>query len=155
MGDNRGPLQLDLGIVVSNFGGNSSQNRNQFHGLVSLFGIDFGFYIGPSYNLFDRIGPSIGVGLLIGQNGFLAGKIGIHFNRTFGLAILVPIVPIYGASGASFLSALPIPEGAKAAAAIPLLLVPASFAYQEEFKGLFRCGKEKFEGIIDCMRHKS
>ena len=147
MGD-RGALQLDVGIVVSNLGGNSSQDRNQFHGLFSLFGIDFGFYIGPSYNLFEKIGPSIGAGLLIGHNGFLAGKIGIHFNRTFGLAILIPIVPIYGASGASFLSTLPIPQGAKAAATIPLLLVPASFAYQEEFKGLCKCGKEKFEGII-------
>ena len=93
--------------------------------------------------------------MLIGHNGFLAGKIGIHFNRTFGLAILIPIVPIYGATGATFLTTLPIPQGAKAAAAIPLLLVPASFAYQEELKGLFRCVKEKFEEIIDCMRHKS
>ena len=91
----------------------------------------------------------------MGHNGFLAGKIGIHFNRTFGLAILIPIVPIYGASGASFLSTLPIPQGAKAAAAILLLLVPASFAYKEEFKGLCRCGMEKFERIIENKRHKS
>jgi hypothetical protein len=74
-----GSLQLDIGIVLSSVGGNSSHNRNQFHGLVSLFGIDFGLYIGPSYNLFRKIGPSIGAGLLIGQNGFLAGKIGIHY----------------------------------------------------------------------------
>ena len=154
MGD-KGPLQLDLGIVVSNFGGNSSHDRSQFHGLFSLFGIDFGFYIGPSYNLFTRIGPSIGAGLLIGHNGFLAGKIGIHFNRTFGLAILIPIFPIYGATGATFLTTLPIPQGAKAAAAIPLLLVPASFAYQGEFKRLCRCGKDKFEGIIEHIRRNS
>ena len=109
----------------------------------------------PSYNLFSRIGPSIGAGLLIGQNGFLAGKIGIHFNRTFGLAILIPIVPIYGASGAIFLTVLPIPQAAKAAAAIPLLLVPASFAYQEELKELFRCSKEKFKGIMESMHRKS
>lgn len=151
----KGPIQLDIGIVVSNIGGNSSHDRNQFHGLFSLFGIDFGFYIGPSYNLFTKIGPSIGAGLLIGYNGFLAGKIGIHFNRTFGLAILVPIVPIYGANAASFLTALPIPQGAKAAAAIPLLLMPASFAYKEEFKGLCGCGKEKFGRIIECMRRKA
>lgn len=151
----KGPLQLDLGIVVSNFGGNSSHDRNQLHGLFSLFGIDFGFYIGPSYNLFEKIGPSIGVGLLIGQNGFLAGKIGVHFNRTFGLAILVPIIPIYGASGATFLSVLPIPQEAKAAATIPLLLVPASFAYNEELKGLYRCGKDKFGGFIDRIRRNS
>jgi hypothetical protein len=154
MGD-KGPLQLDLGIVVSNFGGNSSHDRNQFHGLFSLFGIDFGFYIGPSYNLFTRIGPSIGAGLLIGYNGFLAGKIGIHFNRTFGLAILIPIVPIYGATGATFLTTLPIPQGAKVAVAIPLLIVPASFAYQEELRGLCMCGKEKFEGIIKYMHRRS
>lgn len=110
----RGPIQLDIGIVVSSVGGNSSQDRNQFHGLFSLFGI----------------------GLLIGHNGFLAGKLGIHFKRTFGLAILIPIVPIYGATGASFLSMLPIPQGAKVAAAIPLLLAPAAFAYQEEFRRL-------------------
>ena len=102
MGD-RGALQLDIGLVVSSLGGNSSQDRNQFHGLFSFFGIDFGIYIGPSYNLFERIGPSIGAGLLIGQNGFLAGKVGIHFNRTFGLAILIPIVPIYGGNGRDFL----------------------------------------------------
>jgi hypothetical protein len=139
----KGPFQLDLGIVVSNFGGNSSHERDQFHGLFSLFGIDFGFYIGPSYNLFERIGPSIGVGLLIGHNGFLAGKIGIHFNRTFGLAILIPIVPIYGVSGASFLSILPIPQGAKAAAVVPLLLIPASIAYKEEFKRTMQVWKGK------------
>lgn len=151
----KGPFQLDLGIVLSNFGGNSNHDRNQFHGLFSLFGIDFGFYIGPSYNLFERIGPSIGVGLLIGHNGFFAGKIGIHFNRTFGLAILIPIVPIYGVSGASFFSILPIPQGIKAAAVIPLLFVPASFAYQEELKELFGCGKKNFEGIMECVHRKS
>lgn len=150
--DSKGPLQLDIGIVLSNFGGNSSHDRNQFHGLFSLFGIDFGFYIGPSYNLFERIGPSIGAGLLIGHNGFLAGKIGVHFNRTFGLAVLIPILPIYGVSGASFLSVLPVPQGAKAAAVVPLLLVPSYFAYQEELKGLSRYGKEKLEEIIGCIK---
>ncbi len=134
----KGPIQLDIGIVVSSVGGNSSQSRDQFHGLVSLFGIDFGLYIGPSYNLFQTVGPSIGIGLLIGHNGFLAGKLGIHFKRTFGFAILIPILPIYGAAGASFLSSLPIPESAKAAAAIPLLFVPASVAYKEEIGRLFR-----------------
>ena len=134
----KGPIQLDIGIVVSSIGGNSSQDRNQFHGLFSLFGIDFGLYIGPSYNPFQTIGPSIGIGLLIGHNGFLAGKLGIHFKRTFGLAILIPIVPIYGATGASFLSTLPIPQGAKVASTIPLLLIPAAFAYKEEFRELFK-----------------
>src|SRR5512137_3712 len=132
--DDIGSLQLDVGIVVSNVGGNSSHNRNQFHGLVSLSGIDFGFYIGPSYNIFRKIGPSIGAGLLIGQNGFLAGKIGIHFNRTFGLAILIPIVPLYGTMGASLLTTLPLSQEISATAAIPLLLVPASFAYQKELR---------------------
>jgi hypothetical protein len=141
--DDMGSLQLDVGIVVSNVGGNSSNNRNQFHGLFTLFGIDFGFYIGPSYNLFRKIGPSVGAGLLIGQNGFLAGKIGIHFNRTFGLAILIPVVPIYGTMGASVLTTLPIPQEARVAAVIPLLLVPASFAYQEELRKLCRYWKKK------------
>ena len=141
-GVERGPLQLDIGIVLSSVGGNSSQDRNQFHGLVSLFGIDFGLYIGPSYNPFQTIGPSIGIGLLIGHNGFLALKLGIHFRRTFGLAMLIPIVPIYGATGASLIAALPVPEGSKAAATIPLLLVPAAFVYQEDIKKLRSRGKE-------------
>ena len=148
----RGALQLDIGLVVSSLGGNSSQDRNQFHGLFSFFGIDFGIYIGPSYNLFERIGPSIGAGLLIGNNGFLAGKVGIHFNRRFGLAILIPIVPIYGVTGAVFLSTLPILHGDGTLAAIPLLLVPASFAYQEELRKLYRCGRERLEGIRRGMR---
>ena len=42
--------------------------------------------------------PNFGIGLLIGYNGFLAVKLGIHLRRTFGLAILIPIVPIYGAT---------------------------------------------------------
>ena len=141
-GVERGPLQLDIGVVVSSVGGNSSQERNQFNGLFSVFGIDFGLYIGPSYNPFRTIGPSIGIGLVIGSNGFLAAKLGIHFRRTFGLAMLIPIVPIYGATGASLLAALPIPEGAKAAATIPLLLVPAAFVYQENLKELRRRGTE-------------
>lgn len=141
-GVERGPLQLDIGIVLSSVGGNSSQDRNQFHGLVSLFGIDFGLYIGPSYNPFRTVGPSIGIGLLIGHNGFLALKLGIHFRRTFGLAMLIPIVPIYGATGASLLAASPIPEGAKAVAAVPLLLVPAALVYQENLKELRRHGSE-------------
>ena len=78
----RGPLQLDIGIVVSGLGGNSSQERNQFNGLVSVFGVDLGLYIGPSYNPFQTIGPSIGIGVVIGSNGFLAAKLGIHFRRT-------------------------------------------------------------------------
>jgi hypothetical protein len=139
-GVERGPLQLDIGIVVSSVGGNSSQERNQFHGLFSLFGIDFGLYIGPSYNPFRTIGPSIGIGVVIGSNGFLAAKLGIHFRRTFGLAMLIPIVPIYGATGASLIAALPVPEGAKAAAIMPLLLVPAAFVYQENLKELRRRG---------------
>lgn len=139
-GVERGPLQLDIGIVVSSVGGNSSQEKNQFHGLFSLFGIDFGLYIGPSYNPFRTIGPSIGIGVVIGSNGFLAAKLGIHFRRTFGLAMLIPIVPIYGATGASLIAALPVPEGAKAAAITPLLLVPAAFVYQENLKELRRRG---------------
>lgn len=141
-GVERGPLQLDIGIVLSSVGGNSNQDRNQFHGLVSLFGIDFGLYVGPSYNPFQTIGPSIGIGLLIGHNGFLALKLGIHFRRTIGLAMLIPIVPIYGATGASLMAALPVPEGAKAAATIPLLLMPAAFVYQEDIKKLRNRGKE-------------
>ena len=140
-GVERGPLQLDIGIVVSSVGGNSNQDRNQFHGLVSLFGIDFGLYIGPSYNPFQTIGPSIGIGLLIGHNGFLAAKLGIHFRRTIGLAMLIPIVPIYGATGASLLTTLPISEAAKAVATIPLLLVPAAFTYQKEIKEIRMHGK--------------
>lgn len=142
-GVERGPLQLDIGIVVSSIGGNSSQERNQFHGLVSFFGIDFGLYIGPSYNPFRTIGPSIGIGLVIGSNGFLAAKLGIHFRRTFGLGMLFPIVPIYGATGVSLIAALPVPEEAKAASIIPLLLVPAAFfVYQENLKKLRRYGTE-------------
>ena len=97
-----------------------------------MSGIDFGLYVGPSYNLFETIGPSIGIGLLIGHNGFLAAKLGLHFKRTFGLAMLIPIVPIYGATGASILAALPVSEGTKAVATIPFMLVPAAFAYQED-----------------------
>jgi hypothetical protein len=138
----RGPLQLDIGIVLSGLGGNSNQERNQFNGLFSFSGIDFGLYIGPSYNPFRTIGPSIGIGLVIGSNGFLAAKLGIHFRRAFGLAMLFPIVPIYGVTGASFLAALPVSEGAKAAATIPLLLVPAAFVYQENIKELRRRGTE-------------
>lgn len=141
-GAERGPLQLDIGIVVSGLGGNSNQERDQFNGLVSFFGVDFGLYIGPSYNPFRTIGPSIGIGVVIGSNGFLAAKLGIHFRRAFGLAMLFPIVPIYGVTGASFLAALPISEGAKAAATIPLLLVPAAFVYQGNLKELRRHGIE-------------
>jgi hypothetical protein len=154
-GVERGPLQLDIGIVLSNVGGNSSQDRNQFHGLVSLFGIDFGLYIGPSYNLFQTIGPSIGLGLLIGQNGFLAVKLGIHFRRTFGLAMLIPIVPIYGATRTSLIATLPVPEGAKAAATIPLLLVPAAFVYKEDIKKLHSRGKETLMKLRSYVQENS
>ncbi|MCQ1535654.1 hypothetical protein FTO70_08175 [Methanosarcina sp. KYL-1] len=136
----RGPLQLDIGIVLSGLGGNSNEERNQFNGLFSFFGIDFGLYIGPSYNPFQTIGPSIGIGLVIGSNGFLAAKLGIHFRRVFGLAMLFPIFPIYGVTGASFLAALPVSEGAKAAATIPLLLVPAAVVYQEDLTELRKRG---------------
>ena len=122
----RGPLQLDIGIVVSGLGGNSSQERNQFNGLVSVFGVDLGLYIGPSYNPFQTIGPSIGIGVVIGSNGFLAAKLGIHFRRTLGLGMLFPIVPLYGATGASLIAALPVPEGVKTAAAVPSKLVGGS-----------------------------
>ena len=138
----RGPLQLDIGIVVSGVGGNSSQERNQFNGLVSFFGVDFGLYVGPSYNPFQTIGPSIGIGLVIGSNGFLAAKLGIHFRRAFGLGMLFPIAPIYGVTGASFLAALPFSEGVKVAATVPLFLVPASVVYQEEIKELYKHGTE-------------
>lgn len=141
-GVERGPLQLDIGIVVSGLGGNSNQERNQFNGLVSFFGVDFGLYIGPSYNPFRTIGPSIGIGVVIGSNGFLAAKLGIHFRRAFGLGMLIPIVPIYGATGASLAAMLPISEGAKAAITIPLLLVPAAFIYQGNLKELRRRGIE-------------
>jgi hypothetical protein len=153
-GAERGPLQLDIGIVVSGLGGNSNQERNQFNGLVSFFGVDFGLYIGPSYNPFRTIGPSIGIGLVIGSNGFLAAKLGIHFRRAFGLAMLFPIVPIYGATGASLIAALPVPEGSKAAATIPLILVPAAFVYQENLKELHRYGKETLTRLIAYLPRK-
>lgn len=138
----RGALQLDIGIVVSGLGGNSNEDRSQLNGLVSFFGVDFGLYIGPSYNPFRTIGPSIGIGVVIGSNGFLAAKLGIHFRRAFGLAMLFPIVPIYGATGAGFLAALPVSEGLKAAAVFPLLLVPAVVVYQEDIKKLRTRGIE-------------
>ncbi|WP_410510058.1 hypothetical protein RSJ42_08035 [Methanosarcina hadiensis] len=144
----RGPLQLDIGIVLSGLGGNSSQDRDQFNGLVSFFGVDFGLYIGPSYNPFRTVGPSIGIGVVIGSNGFLAAKLGIHFRRAFGLGMLFPIVPIYGVTGAGFLAALPVSEGAKAAATLPLLIVPAAVIYQEELKKLHRRGT----GILTKLR---
>lgn len=153
-GAERGPLQLDIGIVVSGVGGNSNQERNQFNGLVSFFGVDFGLYIGPSYNPFRTIGPSVGIGVVIGSNGFLAAKLGIHFKRAFGLAMLFPIVPIYGSTGASFLAALPISEGAKAAATIPLLLVPAAFVYQENLRELRRRGIETLTELKSRLQGK-
>ncbi|AKB78118.1 hypothetical protein MSHOH_1635 [Methanosarcina horonobensis HB-1 = JCM 15518] len=150
----RGPLQLDIGIVVSGLGGNSNEGRNQLNGLVSFFGIDFGLYIGPSYNPFQTIGPSIGIGVVIGSNGFLAAKLGIHFRRAFGLAMLFPIVPIYGVTGASFLAALPVSEGIKAAATIPLLLVPAAVVYQENIKELRRRGTEILTKLMSYIQGK-
>lgn len=138
----RGPLQLDIGIVLSGLGGNSNEERSQFNGLFSFSGIDFGLYIGPSYNPFQTVGPSIGIGLVIGSSGFLAAKLGIHFKRAFGLAMLFPIAPIYGATGAGFLAALPVSEGLKTAATVPLLLVPAAVVYRENIRELRRQGTE-------------
>lgn len=145
----RGPLQLDIGIVVSGLGGNSNEERSQLNGLVSFFGVDFGLYIGPSYNPFRTVGPSIGIGVVIGSNGFLAAKLGIHFRRAFGLAMLFPIVPIYGVTGAGFLAALPVSEGVKAAATVPLLLVPAAAVYREDIH------KMRIRGMDALMKLKS
>jgi len=150
----RGPLQLDIGIVVSGLGGNSSQEMNQFNGLVSVFGVDLGLYIGPSYNPFQTIGPSIGIGVVIGSNGFLAAKLGIHFRRTLGLGMLFPIVPLYGATGASLIAALPVPEGVKTAAAVPLLLMPIAFVYQENIKALYRRGTETLVKLRSYLQGK-
>ncbi|MGE4496217.1 MAG: hypothetical protein AB7D09_15610 [Methanosarcina sp.] len=145
----RGPLQLDIGIVVSGLGGNSNEERSQLNGLVSFFGVDFGLYIGPSYNPFRTVGPSIGIGVVIGSNGFLAAKLGVHFRRAFGLAMLFPIVPIYGVTGAGFLAALPVSEGVKAAATVPLLLVPAAAVYREDIH------KMRIRGMDALMKLKS
>jgi len=145
---------LDIGIVVSGLGGNSSQERNQFNGLVSVFGVDLGLYIGPSYNPFQTIGPSIGIGVVIGSNGFLAAKLGIHFRRTLGLGMLFPIVPLYGATGASLIAALPVPEGVKTAAAVPLLLMPIAFVYQENIKALYRRGTETLVKLRSYLQGK-
>ena len=78
------------------------------------------------------MGSNFGICLLIGYNGLLAAKLGIHLRRTFDLAILIPIVPIYGATGESVLAILPVSEGTTATATIPFILVLAAFAYQEE-----------------------
>jgi hypothetical protein len=145
----RGPLQLDIGIVVSGLGGNSNEERSQLNGLVSFFGVDFGLYIGPSYNPFRTVGPSIGIGVVIGSNGFLAAKLGVHFRRAFGLAMLFPIVPIYGVTGAGFLAALPVSEGVKVAATVPLLLVPAAAVYREDIH------KMRIRGMDALMKLKS
>lgn len=83
--------------------------------------------------------------MLIGNNGFLAAKVGIHFNRTIGLAVLIPIISIYGSMEANFVSALPIPQEAKAAVVLPLLLVPASLAYEKRLKELYGYGKERLK----------
>jgi hypothetical protein len=90
----------------------------------------------------EIIEPSFGIVLLIGYNDFLAAKLGIHLRRTFGLAMLISIVPIYGVTGASALAAFPVSEVTKAAVTIPFIIVPAAFAYQEEIKELRRCGKK-------------
>ncbi|WP_269851512.1 hypothetical protein [Methanosarcina horonobensis] len=92
--------------------------------------------------------------MVIGSNGFLAAKLGIHFRRAFGLAMLFPIVPIYGVTGASFLAALPVSEGIKAAATIPLLLVPAAVVYQENIKELRRRGTEILTKLMSYIQGK-
>jgi hypothetical protein len=48
--------------------------------------------------------------------------------------MLIPIVPIYGVTGASVLAAFPVSEVTKAAVTIPFLLVPAAFAYKKRLK---------------------
>ena len=80
--------------------------------------------------------------LLIGYNDFLAAKLGLHLRRTFGLAMLISIVPIYGVTGASALAAFPVSEVTTAAVTIPFIIVPTAFAYQEDIKELCRRGKE-------------
>ncbi|QIB91413.1 hypothetical protein [Methanosarcina mazei] len=150
----RGPLQLDIGIVVSGLGGNSNEERSQLNGLVSFFGVDFGLYIGPSYNPFRTVGPSIGIGVVIGSNGFLAAKLGVHFRRAFGLAMLFPIVPIYGVTGAGFLAALPVSEGVKAAATVPLLLVPAAAVYREDIHKMCIRGMDALMKLKSYIRGK-
>ncbi|AKB71062.1 hypothetical protein MSMAC_1172 [Methanosarcina mazei C16] len=95
------------------------------------------------------MGPSIGIGVVIGSNGFLAAKLGVHFRRAFGLAMLFPIVPIYGVTGAGFLAALPVSEGVKAAATVPLLLVPAAAVYREDIH------KMRIRGMDALMKLKS
>ncbi|AAM32470.1 MULTISPECIES: hypothetical protein [Methanosarcina] len=150
----RGPLQLDIGIVVSGLGGNSNEERSQLNGLVSFFGVDFGLYIGPSYNPFRTVGPSIGIGVVIGSNGFLAAKLGIHFRRAFGLAMLFPIVPIYGVTGAGFLAALPVSEGVKVAATVPLLLVPAAAVYREDIHKMHIRGMDALMKLKSHIRGK-
>ncbi len=90
----------------------------------------------------EIIEPSFGIVLLIGYNDFLAAKLGLHLRRTFGLAMLISIVPIYGVTGASALAAFPVSEVTTAAVTIPFIIVPTAFAYQEEIKELRRCGKK-------------
>jgi len=68
--------------------------------------------------------------------------------------MLFPIAPIYGATGAGFLAALPVSEGVKAAATVPLLLVPAAVVYQENIRELRRQGTEILTKLRSYIRKR-
>lgn len=68
--------------------------------------------------------------------------------------MLFPIVPLYGATGASLIAALPVPEGVKTAAAVPLLLMPIAFVYQENIKALYRRGTETLVKLRSYLQGK-
>ena len=150
-------LGFDLGIVFSYAGTSKSSNQENsgYKGLFSLGNVGIGFYAGPSLNFFKRIGPSFGMGLLIGQNGYIAGKIGGHLGKKFGGGLLFPIYPIYGVGSAEAMNVMAnasnyLPHEAKYCMAIPMIGMATLAGYytlEENLQEMYRYVKSTTESM--------
>jgi hypothetical protein len=83
-----------IGLLIGNLGGKG--NDDEHSGLVAPFGIDLALMLGLTIGVFKKVGFTFTPGVAVGNMGFIVLGVGIHFNRKWGIGLVVPVFPLWG-----------------------------------------------------------
>ena len=83
-----------LGLVFGNLSGAKGEDGGS--GFVAPLGIDLGLLVGATVGVGRRFGIAVTPGIVAGRMGFVVVAVGIHFNQSWGIGLVVPVWLIWG-----------------------------------------------------------
>lgn len=83
-----------IGIVFGDLSGDKDKEDGG-SGLIAPLGIDIGLLLGWTLGFGRTFGISFTPGIVVGRMGFVVLAVSIHWKQTFGLGLVVPVIPIW------------------------------------------------------------